>query len=231
LEGLAAVEPLVTDTDQAVLTDDEIVALSRRFGRPWRAVLPSLDPGDADGLAQAAFRGERSLLARGLLSATDADLEIDPDLAGLVSTAVSGEVTVSAFTADRELTFDPSGFTYLNYSANDADEVLVEVVAGIGLHRFGQLTRGEAAAALTTLAGTVHGGSQDPAEGRVSDTLCLALPALSPAQRTIFAVRPGVVETGTVTLAELQEVSRRSVPLQLTELTTLAAAVEGTYGR
>ena len=220
----------MTAPSEVALTDDEIAALSRRLGGRWRAVLPSLDPSDPAGLGRAVVRGERSLLARGLMAAGEEGVDLDAALANLASLALTGEVAVSAYTADTELTFDPKGFTYLNYTEADSDDVLVEVVDAIGLHRFGLLTRTEAAEALTALTEALH-LNEEPAAGQASGTLCLAFPASSAGQRTVFTLSPGTVETAVIEPAKLDELNRTNMPLRHTTMAVLAAVIERTYVR
>jgi hypothetical protein len=224
----------VTDAPESMLTDDEIAALSYGHGRRWRAVLPTVDPDDVTDMGGAVFRGGRSLLARGLVvEQDDGDSLVEDDLVQLVTTALEGDVWVSAYTADRELTFDPTGFTYLNYHRPGQDGVLVEVVTPNGLHRFGELSPKEAAAALLEMVQNIHDGELpvDPAGGEVNDTFCLALPGPTADERRIFAVRRGTVEAATVRLAELEAVDRRTVPLRPAAMADVVTAVASAYDR
>lgn len=223
-------EPAVTAATESALTDDELAALSYRAGQRWRAALPTVDPDDADDLGAAVFRGGRSLLARGLMQAADEEPVLEESLADLVETGLYGDVRVSAYTGDATLNYDASGFAYLNYSRPGSLDVLVEIVDSVGLHRFGALDAAEAARALIELVTAVHDGSETEL-GAVGDTLCLALPAADTERTTVYAVRPGVVETAAVTPEDLLEVSGSQKPLRDTQLATLVAAVSRAYGR
>jgi hypothetical protein len=223
----------VTELAEAALTDDEIAALAYRHRKTWRAVLPTLDPDDAEDIARAVFRGDRSLIARGLLDpAGETPGALEGDLAALVATALDGEVWLSAFTSDRTLKFDPNGFTYLNYH-RPGGQVLVEIVTAVGLHRFGMLTVPEADRALTDLVRGVFEGTASPAvEGaEVADTLCLALPTPQRSrERHLFAVRPGAVEEGHVDPTDLAEVDRETIPLRESTLDAAIDAIRSVYG-
>jgi hypothetical protein len=219
-------ESAVMRAPETALTDDEVAALSYGRGRAWRAVLPTVDPADAEDVGQAIFRGGRSLLARGLLGDMDAEEPaLDEGLATMVATALDGMVCVSAFTGDQHLTYDASGFAYLNYRRPAAAGVLVEIVDAVGLHRFGLLDAAEAGRALTGLVTAVHAGETSAESlGTVADTLCLALPADEPGQRAVFAVRPGVVETAHVAPADAGHVALRTC-----DLAALVRAIEDAY--
>lgn len=213
---------------EAALTDDEVAALAQSRGRCWRAVLPTIDPDDADDVGRAVWRGERSLIARGLLAVTpEATGVLDPGVDRLATTGLDGEVQVSAFTGSRDLTFDPTGFTYLNYRGV-ADEVLVEIVTSIGLHRFGLLSSAEAGRILLELVTGVHTGD-GTSIGDVDDTFCLALPGADSDHRRVFAIRPGVVETAVIAPADLHRVDRASVPLTDSTIEELQAAIRAAY--
>ncbi|MGY1812871.1 hypothetical protein [Blastococcus sp. SYSU D00820] len=221
----------MTNTNEAVLTDDEIAALCRRLGGRWRSVWPTIDPDDATDLGRAVFRGDRSLLARGLLeSSADGTLAVDTSLEDMARTALDGELRVSAFTADRELTFEPTGFTYLNYARPGSGDVLVEVVSAVGLHRFGLLTGEQSTRALVALVSSISEGTPTPEVGEVSDTFVLTLPAATPSQRLVFAVRAGTVERAVITPAELTEVDRTTVPLEPSTLDDLLTMIGEVYG-
>ena len=210
-------EPTVKDGALAALTDDELAAVSYGRGWGWRAALPTLDPADPEDMGDAIFRGGRSLMARGLLDVGDGEPVLDESLAALVEIGAHGGVAVSAFTGDSALTYDPTGFAYLNYRSPGSPEVVVEIVDAVGLHRFGELDATEAGRALTELVTAVHDGTETNL-GTVGDTLCLALPTAEPERRAVFAVRKGVVEAAVLAPTRAGELDLQ--PAGLPELLT-----------
>ena len=215
-------DPAVTSAPEVALTDDELAALSYRAGQRWRAVLPTLNPDDPEDLGAAVFRGGRSLLARGLMEHGDDEPVLEESLASLEGTGLHGDVLVSAYTGDSALTYDSSGFAYLNYRRAGSPDVLVEIVDAVGLHRFGELDATEAGRALEQLVTAVHDGTETNL-GTVGDTLCLALPTAEPERRAVFAVRKGVVEAAVLDPARAGELDLQ--PGALPDLVTAIGSV------
>jgi hypothetical protein len=221
-------QPFPDQVSEAALTDDEVVALANRAKRPWRSVLLTVNPGDPQDLRRAVARGERSLFARGLVPGQAASTALDRVLAF----TLAGDQWVSAFTADRDLRFDPAGFTYLNYGLPGDPEVLLEVVTPIGLHRFGTVPVADSADVLRQLvAGIVEGeDSSVPGAEPIADTLVLAFRGDTPQTRRVFTVRPGRVEAAVVVLAQLTGADRTALPLRPADVADVVAVVDEVYG-
>lgn len=220
------------DMSEAALTDDEVAALAQQRSRHWRAVLPTVDSTDATDLGNAVWRGERSLLARGLLEMdAEGSLALSADVRELADAGLDGDVLVSAFTGNRDLAFNATGFTYLNYRRPVDQQVLVEIVTAMGLHRFGQLDRADAARFVSELVTATHDGSEAAGgdDAADDDTLCLAFPGEDSGHRRIFAVRPGVVETAVVAPGGLPAITRATVGLHETDLAELLGVVGQVY--
>jgi hypothetical protein len=118
--------------DLLTLTDDEAVALATFFPDPWRAPLPTIDRRSRDSLAQAAYRGRRSLVVRDLAEPDGTPIGSAAEVAKRLGTGLLAFFLL----ADEEANWLPSGVTvYLYGPALDAIEVS-QTVADAGVHYF-----------------------------------------------------------------------------------------------
>lgn len=146
--------------DLLTLTDDETVALATFFPDPWRAPLPTVNHGNRDDLAKAAYRGRRSLVVRDLAESDGTPAGLAAEVAKRLSTGLRAFFLL----ADEKGNWLPGGVTvYLYGPALDAIEVS-QTVADAGVHYFRIAPPPGQWEALTMLAGSVYAdGFADPA--------------------------------------------------------------------
>lgn len=115
--------------DLLLLTDDEAVALAVDAGTFWPGVLPTVELDDAARLAEASFRGHRSLLCRDLLTAEGRAAAPVAELAG----ALAGRTDrVDVFLADAR--FRRASWALATSSYPAAGDWVIETVTGSGVH-------------------------------------------------------------------------------------------------
>ena len=125
------------DTDTGIyITDDEAVALGVRAGTPWPSATPTIDPRDVDELQQAAERGTRSLLARGLLGADGTDT-LDESLQSLIGPVLRGQLQTALYATDSAKSYLASGVAALSYVAEESHWV-AEMIGPGGIHRLSE---------------------------------------------------------------------------------------------
>lgn len=164
------------------LTDDEVVAIAVDRSGAWAGALPTVDTDQAESLAAAAFRGQRSLVVRNLID--DAG-ELDTALAELTGPAVSSQDLVSVYLGDAEFQRASWGLATTHYRSTGW---MLETVTVLGVHR---LSREPVESHRTyfhaLLSAAVTDGPPSP-EGE-AQFLCLA--SVSPDARHVVFARRG----------------------------------------
>jgi hypothetical protein len=183
-----------TVQDLLTLTDDEAVALATFLPDPWRAPLPTVDRTSRESLAQAVYRGRRSLVVRDLA-------ESDGTPAGAAAEVLKRLATgLRAFFlfADEAGNWLPHGITvYLYGSTLEAIEVS-QTIADAGVHYFRLAPPPGQWQALTLLAGSIHAdGFAEPAGQRGKPRPAAALlHVVRPDGIRFIQVAQGAVTTG-----------------------------------
>jgi hypothetical protein len=149
--------------DMLTLTDDEAVALSLSLPEPWRAPLPTVDETSREGLAQAAYRGRRSMVVRDLAASDGTPMGLAAELAKRLGTGLRAFFLL----ADEAGNWLPGGATvYLYGPALDAIGVN-QTVADAGVHYFRLSPPPGQWKALVLLAEGVYAdGFADPSQSR-----------------------------------------------------------------
>lgn len=183
-----------TVTDVLALTDDEAIALATLSPGQWRAPLPTIDVTSREKLAQAVYRGRRSLIVRDLAEPDATPAGAAAEVAKRLGTGLRAFLLF----ADEAGNWVPDGVTiYLYGPALDAIEVSQTVGAG-GVHYFRLAPPPGQWQALTMLAeGVYTDGFADPAEqpGRARPAAAL-LHVVRPDGNRFVRVARGAVTTG-----------------------------------
>jgi hypothetical protein len=183
-----------TVMDMLALTDDEAVALATFFPDQWRAPLPTVDQRNRDDLAQAVYRGRRSLVVRDLAESDGTPIGLAAELAKRLGTGLRAFFLL----ADEAGNWLPGGITvYLYGPALDAIEVS-HTVADAGVHYFRLAPPPGQWQALTLLAGSIYAdGFAEPAgqRGRTRPAAAL-LHVVRPDGIRLVRVARGTVTTG-----------------------------------
>lgn len=117
-------------TDLPLLTDDEVVALAVDREMLWPAGTPTVDPESREQVAGAAFRGDRSLLARALLRSGNSSSPAE--LIGDHVRDAPGSIV--AYIGDGRFARVSWGIASAHYPVPSG--WLLETVSAAGLHRF-----------------------------------------------------------------------------------------------
>lgn len=156
--------------DSLLLTDDELAALAARRPAPWPSGLPTV-AGDDDAVRAAVFRGNRSLLVRGIHPGEgDAGGPLGP-----VDEVFGVERRSIVYLGDADLRRSSWGLATAHYRLDD-DRWLMERISPIGIHEFEVGAPSAQREHLAGLLRTAHDtGPQDPGEDDVAQWLCVAL--------------------------------------------------------
>lgn len=120
------------ETSVLVLTDDEILAVGIRLGRPWPTLLPTVDLGDDAGVLEAFRRGIRSLIARRLMTENE-DRTVDGRLTRLVADVAGSPLWWGTYLCDADLLLVRQEMTVSQFHKS-ADRWVTEVTTEAGLH-------------------------------------------------------------------------------------------------
>jgi hypothetical protein len=183
-----------TAMDMLALTDDEAVALATFFPDQWRAPLPTVNQKNRDDLAQAVYRGRRSLVVRDLAEPDGTPAGPAAEVAKRIGTGLRAFFLL----ADEAGDWLPSGITvYLYGPALDAIEVS-QTVTDAGVHYFRLAPPPGQWQALTMLAESIYAdGFADPASQRGKARPAAALlHAVRPDGIRLIRVARGTVTTG-----------------------------------
>jgi hypothetical protein len=110
--------------DPVVLTDDEAVALAVRRQAPWPGGLPTIEATEAT-VADAAFRGDRSLFVRGL--------QDDAALVDVVDALLAASRRLIVYLGDEEFRRASWGYASAHYVATG--DWVFETVTPVGIHK------------------------------------------------------------------------------------------------
>ena len=183
-----------TVTDLLALTDDEAIALATLFAGQWRAPLPTIDVTSRESLAQAVYRGRRSLIVRDLAEPDATPTGAAAEVAKRLGTGLRAFLLF----ADEAGNWVPDGITvYLYGSALDSIEVSQTVGAG-GVHYFRLAPPPGQWQALTALAeGVYTDGFAEPSgqPGRARPAAAMVHVVRPEGIRSIRVAR-GTVTTG-----------------------------------
>lgn len=139
------------------LTDDEVAALAVDRQGAWPSGLPTVDISSAENLGAAVFRGQRSLLVRGLL---DEGVPV-ASLQDVADIAVDAPDYLLVYLSDQELERASWGIASTHYRGS----WLLETVTPVGVHRLETRPRDEHQAYVRALvaAALVEGPADDEA--------------------------------------------------------------------
>ncbi|MDQ1394464.1 MAG: hypothetical protein QOF30_3441 [Acidimicrobiaceae bacterium] len=117
---------------RVVLTDDEVIALGARSGKPWPSPIFSVDVTDAFEVRRAVERGARSLIARGLLGVSAED-SLEAGISDILRPVLDGNLSLGTYLVDSKLAFAPTGLATAAYATNE-EPWTSEIIAPNGLH-------------------------------------------------------------------------------------------------
>lgn len=183
-----------TAADVLTLTDDEAIALATFLPDQWRVPLPTVDQTSREHLAQAVYRGRRSLVVRDLA-------ESDGTLVGaaaVVAKCLGTGLQAFLLFADEVGNWLPSGITvYLYGLALDTIEVS-QTVADAGVHYFRLAPPPGQWHALTLLAESIHvdGFTEPPEQQGNARPAAALLHVVRPDGIRFIRVAKGTVTTG-----------------------------------
>lgn len=180
-----------------LLTDDEVVALACARSAAWPGGLPTVDHEDRDQLLSAAFRGDRSLLVRGLRRPDSPDSEAET----LADAAIGSTTRIAVYLGDTSFARATWGLASSHYGGSEA--WVLETISPVGIHRLGWQPVDEHLGYLSALlAGAVEAGP-DPDQSAAAATpeggpewLCML--SESPMNTTLVAAKHGEVVLGPV---------------------------------
>lgn len=167
---------------EALLTDDELVALAVDAGQRWPAPLPTVAGDDVAQLSAAAARGVRSLLVRGGLEGSEPDARL-----ATIASAAGSDRVVAGYVADAAGA--PIGGGVVHAAIGTPSGWLLDEIQPSGLHRFGSFDSDAAVASyFAAVAGVVHaqGLAEEYGEGTV---FCVS--AVSPTGADVLVVGRG----------------------------------------
>jgi hypothetical protein len=170
-----------------LLTDDEVIALAVAREMVWPGGTPTVDTESRAQLIGAAFRGDRSLLARGLLHGDDGGSPAE-SIGDWVNDA-PGRIVV--YIGDDRLARSSWGIASAHYPS--AEGWLLETVSAVGLHRFSVEALSDHRTYLDAL---LKGAEQAGPEG-VDDGQRLCLLATTPRGVLLATGRRGEVAVAT----------------------------------
>lgn len=119
--------------ESVMLTDDEVVALATTVGETWPGGLPTVSS-DLESMAEAEFRGNRSLFARQLIGD---DAVGHSEERRLWDDALSATGRVFVYLGDDQYRRANWGLSSTHYVA-DGDWVL-ETLSPVGIHRLSRV--------------------------------------------------------------------------------------------
>lgn len=175
----------MTDLEVLVLTDDELTCLAAVTRKSW--ALPLGGERDEHTLGVSAVAGERSLLARGLVSRRDGALALGGVTAGYVRPAVEADPELTVFVVDDQYRLVLRGMSLAWYRGQQRD--VLEARSADGLHHFTSPPHENLVIALKNYVLRVH-------EAGFSETIDdaeLSLCALRPQDGTAYLVRQNSV--------------------------------------
>lgn len=179
------------------LTDDEVVAASILLSAVWPIGVRTVDVTDAEGVGRAAFRGERSLLARGLATVAEGRVQIEDDVATAFGAVVSAaRYTVVAIGRRSE----PAGAAapFVSFlSTADPQRWIAVASAPIGIADVDTVDRAGAVQTLAQLqARCFHEGVPG---GSPADDLALFVGRFGEGQDDVLEFTPASVRRASVT--------------------------------
>lgn len=135
-----------------VLTDDEVVSLAVDSGRPWVGVLPTVDQLDAEELARAAIRGQRSLHVRELIDAQQ--------LARLNSILACG-VRVAAYVQDFAGDMVAGSFAVYAFGPADGGDWVRDAVTPVGVHYLAEVSPDDVVGTIASMVSDASDHERD----------------------------------------------------------------------
>ncbi|MEA5456400.1 hypothetical protein SPF06_16825 [Sinomonas sp. JGH33] len=147
-------------TQGLLLTDDEIVAVAMRWGRDWKASLPTLALDDDAELIRASARGHRSLFVRGLLGGPNNE-ELSNQVEQALGSAVGTLPELIGYAANSEDLRAATGLRFALFSTDAGEKVLVVTLPN-GINEISRVSPADAQDFISTFAagpGKVGAGS------------------------------------------------------------------------
>lgn len=179
-----------------LLTDDEVVALACARSVAWPGGLPTVDDEDRSQLLAAAFRGDRSLLVRGLRRPDNPDSEAET----LADAVIGSPARITVYLGDSTFARATWGLASSHYGGGD--EWVLETISPVGIHRFDRQPVDDHLGYLgALLAGGVEAGPKPDQSAVVTaeggpEWLCML--SESATTTTLVAARHGEVVLGPV---------------------------------
>ncbi len=115
--------------DVMVLTDDEVVGLAVERGSPWPGGTPTVVDTD-EAVGAAAFRGDRSLVVRGLRTSEGPPIS---ELASMLEAIAEAAAHIEVYLADGQYSRTSWGLASTHHVA--AGDWLFETTNSLGVHR------------------------------------------------------------------------------------------------
>ena len=184
-------------TDAQILTDDEVVAIGVRRSLPWPGGAPTVTS-DEHAIEGAAFRGDRSLFVRGLL--TDDD-DIGGEIFALTRSVFDARGRILVYLGDEAFGLSSWEHASVHYPATDG--WVLETITPLGVHRLSRRPLADHRIFLETLLSSVveHGPARDSADG-ARNAVWLCVLSLGADGARLAAARRDSVVTGVVIAGE-----------------------------
>lgn len=218
-------EHVPTPEEGLMLTDDEVVAIAVDRGSFWPGALPTVSTQDGGALAEASFRGHRSLVVRGVLEGNG---RLCATADHLASDIPGCRAFATVFLADDRLQRANWGLASSHYPAEDG--WVLETVTPMGIHDLSiQKLDDHRRYMEALLEGARRAGPEDQQEAGEVPTAASSICILGiGAGRTIVATaRRGSVQAGIATLdaggvcdTELRSSSPRAAVAEILEAIT-----------
>ncbi|HEY8718716.1 hypothetical protein [Pengzhenrongella sp.] len=193
------------------LTDDEVVAASLLLSAIWPIGIRTVDVTDAEGVGRAAFRGERSLLARDLATVTEGRVQLDDSVAAAFGAVASAaRHTVVAIGRRTQPVAAAAPFVSFHSTA-DVDRWIIVASSPIGVADIEKVDRAGAVATLTQLQARCF--EEGVPGGSPGDDLALFVGRFGLGQNDVleFAL-------GSVRLASVREPAMPTAPASWSEV-------------
>jgi hypothetical protein len=193
------------------LTDDEVVAASILLSAIWPIGIRTVDVTDAEGVGRAAFRGERSLLARDLATVTEGRVRLEGDVAAAFG-AVTSAARHTLVAIGRRSQPAAAAAPFVSFhSTADPQRWIVVASAPIGIADVDTVDRAGAMETLTQLQARCF--QEGVPGGSPADDLALFVGRFGTGYSDVLEVAPGSVR-----LASLAEPFMPTAPVSWSEV-------------
>ena len=199
------------DDDSLLLTDDEVVALGLSAGQLWPAALPSVDVQEDAAVSAAGFRGNRSLVVRGLRT-EDGTSHAETTAAGVLG----AERRVNVYLGDHDYRVTSYAISSAHHRGPSGDW-LFETVSVVGVHRLAARPVDDHRAYLRALleAAVAHGPEPDGSGEGGASWFCVT--AETAASGAIVAARRSEVLMGELLRTDTGPRASALAPIEVDE--------------